>query len=126
MFQRAPRAVHPWGWPRTKWMRQDFVHVISNPRIMKAFFKWSDFSGDSPASRIYFNYGMPPMIGLIIQDCDYNRDGTPSGLLWGQTWNAGKIGLNTLILDEFEKLLIDHCLVGAAKMGICGSFTFLM
>ena len=89
-----------------KWMRQDFVHVISNPRIMKAFFKWSDFSaGDSPASRIYFNYGMPPLIGLLTQDCDYNSDGTPSGLLWGMTFNAGKIALNTLILDEFEKLL---------------------
>ena len=61
-----------------KWMRQDFVHVISNPRIMKAFFKWSDFSaGDSPASRIYFNYGMPPMIGIFTQDCDYNSNGTP-------------------------------------------------
>jgi hypothetical protein len=89
-----------------KWMRQDFVHVISNPRIMKAFFKWSDFSaGDSPASRIYFNYGMPPLIGLLTRDCDYNSDGTPSGLLWGKTFNAGKIALNTLILDEFEKLL---------------------
>ena len=67
-----------------KWMRQDFVHVISNPRIMKAFFKWSDFSaGDSPASRIYFNYGMPPMIRLVTTDCDYNSDGTPSGLNGG-------------------------------------------
>jgi hypothetical protein len=89
-----------------KWMRQDFVHVISNPRIMKAFFKWSNFSaGDSPASRLYFNYGMPPMIGLMTTDCDYNDDGTPSGLLWAKTRSAAEIGLNTLILDEFEKLL---------------------
>ena len=29
----------------------------------------------------------------------------PLGCSGGRTWNAGKIGLNTLVLDEFEKLL---------------------
>jgi hypothetical protein len=61
-----------------KWMRQDFVHVVSNPRIMKAFFKWSHFA-DTVERRLIFNYGTPPTIGLLSQDCDYNNDGTPLG-----------------------------------------------
>jgi hypothetical protein len=53
-----------------KGLHQDFVNVVSNQRIINAFWKWSHFA-ETANTRSYFKYGTPPTIGVISQDCDY-------------------------------------------------------
>lgn len=60
------------------WLSRDFVHVVNNPRIMKAFWKWSHFTGPSYLRNLCFMPGMPPAIGLF-DGCVYNPDGSPKG-----------------------------------------------
>jgi hypothetical protein len=86
------------------WLRKSFVHVTNNPRIMKAFWKWSDFVEDAN-TRLIFKYGTPPLIDYVTQACDYFPDGTPSGVLYGITFGPRRINLNTLLLDLFEDML---------------------
>jgi PDZ domain-containing protein len=71
--------------------------------------QWSNFS-DTYDNRTYFKYGTPPLIGLIpgTTACQYNSDGTPTGVLYGQTWSANQIGINTTLLDLFVKALDDR------------------
>jgi PDZ domain/Metallopeptidase toxin 3 len=88
-----------------KWLRKDFVHVVNNSRLMKAFWRWSDFT-DTTERRSIFKYGTAPAIGLLddgtSKGCTYNTDGTPSGFLYAMTWSAKMIGINTVLLDLFE------------------------
>ena len=93
-----------------RWMIGGFYGSVAyNDRIMTAFFKWSNFD-DTYDNRTYFKYGTPPLIDLIPGSaaCNYNSDGTPTGVLYGQTWSVNKIGINTTLLDLFEKALDDR------------------
>jgi hypothetical protein len=76
--------------------------VVANPRILKAFWKWSNFS-DTEQNRSIFNYGTPPTIGLIdgSNACKYGSDGNPIGVLYGQTWSVNQIGINSTLCDLF-------------------------
>jgi PDZ domain len=88
-----------------EWLRKDFVHVLSNQRIMKAFWRWSAFT-DSLSGRLHFKYGFSPTIDLLdnpsLPVCTYNPDGTPSGVFYAKTFNAEKIFINPVL----AKLLV--------------------
>lgn len=87
-----------------RYLQEDFVHVLSNPRIMKAFYKWSAFE-DNSSTRAYFKLGNPPQIDFQSDPpfgCEYEHSSPPGekraywgrilGMTWGKTWS--KKGIN--------------------------------
>jgi hypothetical protein len=83
-----------------------YPQVVANPRILNAFWKWSNFS-DTEQNRAIFSYGTPPTIGLIdgSKACTYGSDGNPVGVLYGQTWSVNQIGINSSLCDLFVEAI---------------------
>lgn len=94
------------------YLRTDFLHVKNKPRVMKAFWKWSDFH-DTPLTLGFFAYGWPPVIKLQNFQCHYqgeipgDSEHSPhthfAGIELGKTWD--KSGIN--ILDGLAALVVD-------------------
>jgi len=89
-----------------RYLQEDFVHVLSTPQIMKAFYKWSAFE-DNWLTRNYFKIGFPPQIDFQSKPpfgCEYEFSNPPGsekrvywgrimGMTWGKTWSKKGISI---------------------------------